>query len=73
MLRLRRAPIFATEVGVVTFVQAIDLSVQGDECDHGHRDFFLAAGDGELEWLPGRKQARLRPRRSAQTAPARDV
>jgi hypothetical protein len=53
----------------MTFVQAVDLSVQGDECAHRHRDSFLAAGDGDLEWLPGRKQARLRrPGRSVQTA-----
>ena len=45
------------------------LSVQGDECDHRHRDSFLAAGAGDLEWLPGRKQARLRRSgRSVQTA-----
>ena len=53
MLRLHRAPISATDVGVVTSVRAVDLSVQGDECDHWHRDSFHAARHGDLEWLPG--------------------
>ena len=55
MLRLRRAPDFCGEiVGLRRFVQAVDLSAQGDECDHWHRNFFLAAGDGDSERLPGR-------------------
>jgi hypothetical protein len=60
MLPLSPAPISATDVGVVTLVQAVKLSVQRDECDPWHRDSFHAAGDGDSEWLPGRKQARLR-------------
>jgi hypothetical protein len=53
MLRLHRALTSAANVGAVTFVQAVDLSVQGDECDHWHRNSFLATGDGDSEWLPG--------------------
>jgi hypothetical protein len=53
MLRLHRGPISPTDVGVVTSVRAVDLSVQGDECDLWHRDSFHAAGEGGSEWLPG--------------------
>ena len=51
MLRLHRAPISATDVGVVTSVRAVDLSVQGDECDHWHRDSFHAARHGDFRMV----------------------
>jgi hypothetical protein len=44
MLRLRRAATSATKASAMRrFVQAFDLSVQGDECDHRHRNSLRPA------------------------------
>ena len=44
MLRLRRATDFCGEIAeLTTFRLSRRLFAQGDECDHRHRSFFLAA------------------------------